>query len=272
MNKDEGNDFSITIITVTYNAQNHLRQAIESVLAQTYSSVEYIIIDGASTDDTLDIIRSYEDAIDHWMSEPDEGIYNAMNKGIALATGDIIGLVNADDVIYSNTLERVAAALSENPKAGFTMGSVELALENGTVIGVTSPLADDDLATRMWREMPCPHQGMYVKREIYETIGLYEEHYRLRADYDLLLRLLKADVPYVRLERPVGFFRLGGQSGGLRTWLETRRILAAYNRPKLPSYLSILSSVLKMILSKILPYLLFKKLKRLNRFSKQKLY
>ena len=262
----------ISIITVTYNAQTHIRQAIESVLGQTYPNVEYIIIDGASTDGTLDIIRSYQDAIDHWVSEPDEGIYNAMNKGIALATGDIIGLINADDVIYPNTLERVAAALSENPKAGFTMAPVELANEDGSVFGVASPLNEDELATRMWQEMPCPHQSMYVRREIYESLGLFDERYILSADYDFLLRLLKADIAFVRLEQPVGFFRSGGQSGGLSTWLETRRLLAAHGRPRLATDLSFLSSVLKMTLSEVLPHSLFKQLKRLNRRSKRKLY
>lgn len=86
MKTPKGDSLLISIITVTYNAQTHIRQAIESVLSQTYPNVEYIIIDGASTDGTLDIIRSYEDAIVHWISEPDEGIYNAMNKGISLAS------------------------------------------------------------------------------------------------------------------------------------------------------------------------------------------
>ncbi|WP_216643661.1 glycosyltransferase family 2 protein [Spiribacter salilacus] len=262
----------ISIITVTYNAQTHIREAIESVLSQTYPNVEYIIIDGVSTDGTLDIIRGYEDAIDHWISEPDEGIYNAMNKGISLASGDIIGLVNADDVIYPDTLERVAAALSENPTAGFTMAPVELAHEDGKVFGVASPLTDDELDTRMWKEMPCPHQGMYVKTEIYESLGLFDERYLLRADYDFLLRLLKADIPFVRLDQPVGFFRSGGQSGGLSTWLETRRLLASHGRPRLASDLSFLSSVLKMTLSEVLPNPLFKQLKRLNCRSKRKLY
>lgn len=262
----------VSIITVAYNAKSHIRQAIESVLAQTYPNVEYVIIDGASTDGTLDIIRTFEDGIDHWVSEPDEGIYNAMNKGIALATGDIIGLVNADDVIYPDTVKRVAAALSENPEAGFTMAPVELAHDEGTIFGVASPLADDELAVRMWKEIPCPHQGMYVRRELYQTLGSFDERYCLSADYDFLLRLLRADVPYVRLHQPVGFFRSGGQSGGLGTWLETRRLLIAHGRPRLASDLSFLLSVLKMSLSRFLPPQLFRQLKRLNSRSKRKLY
>lgn len=266
----EGPVFSI--ITVAYNAQSHIREAIESVLDQTYPNVEYIIIDGASTDGTLDIIRSYEDAIDHWVSEPDEGIYNAMNKGIALATGDIIGLINADDVIYPDTLARVAAALSEDPKAGFTMAPVELAHEDGTVFGIATPLTDGQLKERMWKEMPSPHQGVYIKKEIYEKLGPFNECYRLSADYDFLLRLMLQDVAFTRLEHPVGFFRAGGQSGGMATWVEKRQLLFAHGRSRLSVEWSFLLSIAKMIGANFLPHSILKAFNRLHRSSKRRLY
>lgn len=262
----------VSIITVSYNAEAHLSEAIESVLSQTFGNVEYIIVDGASNDRTLSIIRSYGDAITYWISEPDDGIYQAMNKGIALATGEIIGLVNADDVIYPDTLTRVVTVLKQNPDAGFTMAPVDLATENGTVFGVALPLTNNELPARKWREMPCPHQGVYVRNHIYQCLGGFREHYRLSADYDFLLRLLQKEIPFVRIDDPVGFFRLGGKSGGMRTWLEVRQLLVDYGRSRVGIEWRFMTSVLKMVTANILPHFLFKKVKKINRRSKRKLY
>ncbi|NJL11154.1 MAG: glycosyltransferase [Calothrix sp. SM1_7_51] len=98
----------MTIITVTYNAGEYLEQTIQSVISQTYDNLEYIILDGGSTDSTIDIIKKYENSIAYWCSEPDKGIYDAMNKGIAISRGDIIGLINAGDTYLPNILESLA--------------------------------------------------------------------------------------------------------------------------------------------------------------------
>ena len=97
----------VSIITVVYNGEKHIEQSIKSVLAQTYSNIEYIIIDGVSTDGTLDIVRKYEPKITQVISEKDTGIYNAMNKGLAMANGDVIAILNADDYYYPETIETV---------------------------------------------------------------------------------------------------------------------------------------------------------------------
>ncbi|TVR02186.1 MAG: glycosyltransferase, partial [Desulfovibrionales bacterium] len=106
----------ITVITVVLNGAKHLEETILSVLNQTYDNVEYIIIDGGSTDETLDIIRKYEHAIDYWVSEKDEGIYDAMNKGIKCATGEVVGIINADDYYHANSLESISKAFESSEK------------------------------------------------------------------------------------------------------------------------------------------------------------
>ena len=102
----------VSIITVVYNGEKHIEQTINSVLNQTYSNIEYIIIDGDSTDNTLNIIKKYEDKIAHFISEKDSGIYNAMNKGLALTKGEIISILNADDYYFENTLQQVVDIFS----------------------------------------------------------------------------------------------------------------------------------------------------------------
>ncbi|SIT67235.1 Glycosyl transferase family 2 [Ectothiorhodosinus mongolicus] len=262
----------ITVITVVFNGEQYLEETILSVIKQAYDNVEYIIIDGGSSDGTLDIIRKYEHAIDYWLSESDDGIYYAMNKGIRLALGDIIGLVNADDVIYLHTVENIAEALLAEHNAGFTMAPVELAYLDGKVFGIVKPLANYEIYERMWNEMPSPHQGVYVRINIYKNLGLFNEKYALSADYDYLLRLLLAHIKYACMDQPVGFFRSGGLSGGLQTWLETRELLSAYGRPRLEIEYGFISSIAKMIAARTLPDFLFKKLKKFNKKSKRNLY
>lgn len=262
----------VTVITVVFNGEKHLEETILSVINQIYDNVEYIIIDGGSTDRTLDIVRKYEHTIDYWISERDTGIYNAMNKGIHLATGGIIGLVNADDAIYPKTLANVVKALTEKSEVGFTIAPVELAHENGDVFGMTSPLADNEIVERMWGEMPSHHLGIFVKIDLYKKLGYFKEKYRLRADYEFLLRLLLSEIKYARLDQPVGFFRAGGQSGGLRTWLETRQLLSDYDRPRSEIEYGFVSSIAKMIAAHVLPNFLIKQLKKVNSKSKHKYY
>lgn len=178
----------VTVITVVLNGADHLEQTIRSVLDQSYGNIEYIIIDGGSTDATLDIVRKYEDRIDYWVSEPDRGIYDAMNKGIALACGELIGLLNADDYYVK---EGVASAITEYLRHGMP----------GIYFGHTY-LIQDDLGLRYpylartnhWKGMGFFHPAMFSHRQVYHDIGKYDLTYRLAADYDFILRALDHDV------------------------------------------------------------------------------
>lgn len=183
----------ISVITATYNSGRTISDTLESVLRQTYSDVELIVVDGASRDDTMDVVRRYEPRFGgrmHWTSEPDRGIYDAMNKGIARATGDVIGILNSDDFYTSDTvLERVAEAM-----AG---GDVD------AVYGDIHYVRDGDLrrcvryySSRPFRRwmmrlgfMPA-HPSFYCRREIYERCGTFDTTYRVAADFENLLRLI----------------------------------------------------------------------------------
>lgn len=183
----------ISVITATYNSGRTIGDTLESVLRQTYSDVELIVVDGASRDDTMDVVRRYEPRFGgrlRWTSEPDRGIYDAMNKGIARATGDVIGILNSDDFYTSDTvLERVAEAM-----AG---GDVD------AVYGDIHYVRDGDLrrcvryySSRPFRRwmmrlgfMPA-HPSFYCRREIYERCGTFDTTYRVAADFENLLRLI----------------------------------------------------------------------------------
>lgn len=206
----------ISVITATYNSGRTISDTLESVLRQTYSDVELIVVDGASRDDTMDVVRRYEPRFGgrlHWTSEPDRGIYDAMNKGIARATGDVIGILNSDDFYTSDTvLERVAEAM-----AG---GDVD------AVYGDIHYVRDGDLrrcvryySSRPFRRwmmrlgfMPA-HPSFYCRREVYERCGTFDTTYRVAADFENLLRLIYVNHIKTRY-LPVDFvtMRTGGAS------------------------------------------------------------
>lgn len=183
----------ISIITATFNSGGTVRDTLESVLRQTFRDIEYIIVDGASTDTTLDVVREYEPKFGgrlRWISEPDRGIYDAMNKGLAMATGDVVGILNSDDFFSSDeVLEHVADALSNS--------------EIDAVYGDIHFVGDDDLTKcvryysskrfRRWQMrmgfMPA-HPSFYCRRSVYERYGVFDASYRIAADFEQLLRLI----------------------------------------------------------------------------------
>jgi len=176
----------ITIITVCYNSAATLEKTILSVARQSHKNIEYIIIDGYSKDATLDIIKSHQDKITKWISEPDKGLYDAMNKGIALATGDIVGILNSDDTFYSNTvLEEIAAFHAKND-IDASVGNIMQHKEDGKVVRVYS--------SKYWNPeklkigfMP-PHPSIFFRRELFEKFGNYELDFKIGADYELITR------------------------------------------------------------------------------------
>ncbi len=173
----------ITVITVVYNGVNFIRQTIESVLHQQYDNVEYIIIDGGSTDGTLELIKSYEDAVDYWVSEPDNGIYDAMNKGIACSTGDYLLFLNARDELVTD-LSVVIKTLSE----GYVMayGKANMLRDDGTLSYIKGkPLKS---LGKLVRGTPLCHQAIFYRRD---AIGCYDTSYVIMADRVLTYELVK---------------------------------------------------------------------------------
>jgi glycosyltransferase involved in cell wall biosynthesis len=176
----------ISIITVCYNSAATLEKTILSVAGQTYSDIEYIIVDGNSKDGTLNIIRSHKDKITQWMSEPDKGLYDAMNKGITMATGDLIGILNSDDTFYSNTVLAEIAAFLANNTIDASVGNIMQHKEDGKVVRVYS--------SKYWTPkklkigfMP-PHPSIFFKRELFQKYGDYELGFKIGADYELITR------------------------------------------------------------------------------------
>ena len=181
----------ISIITVVRNNASTIKDTIDSVLKQTYSNVEYIVIDGSSTDGTIEIIQGYKKYIKKFISEKDKGVYDAMNKGINLATGDVIGLLNGDDVYFDETvLQNVANAFKKN--------------ESDCVYGDLYYVARNNLdeIVRYWKSSKFkkgsfargwhpPHPTFFLKKEVYSKYGLYDIEMKVSADFDLMLRLLE---------------------------------------------------------------------------------
>lgn len=176
----------ITIITVCYNSAATLEKTILSVAGQTYATIEYIIVDGNSKDRTLDIIKNHEDKIAQWISEPDKGLYDAMNKGIAMATGDVIGILNSDDTFNSNTVIEEIVAFHTKNTIDASVGNIMQHKEDGKIVRVYS--------SKYWSPeklkigfMP-PHPSIFFKRELFDRLGFYELDFIIGADYELITR------------------------------------------------------------------------------------
>lgn len=253
----------VSIITVVRNGERHLEAAIRSVLDQEYDNVEYILVDGASTDGTVGLVRRYEHAIDYWVSEPDAGIYEAMNKGIALATGDVIGILNADDQYGRGILSSVAQALAET-RADYTYGSVVRLDAGGREASITYPLPADQFERRCVAQGPFPHPSLFVRRGVYERIGGFDTGFRVAADRDFIARMIRSGHRGVRLQDVVAFMRSGGVSDGLPRWSESRRVARKHGVPLAPAYFAYLTSVAKIGLARALPRLIMKRLLRLK--------
>ena len=180
----------ISIITITYNSAKTLQRALESVQSQTYKDIEHIIVDGASDDGTMEIIRAY--ATGHknvrWVSEKDDGIYNALNKGIRMATGDVIGFLHSDDVLNSSdSIEQIANAFAHS-KADVVYGDLQYCRGEKIVRRWKSNAFNPCALKYGW--MP-PHPTVYVRREVYQQVGEYDEWFSIAADYDMMLRIFK---------------------------------------------------------------------------------
>jgi len=200
----------ITVVTVVYNGEQFLEETIQSVISQTYDNVEYIIIDGGSTDSTLDIIKKYKHAIDYWLSEKDKGIYDAMNKGICCATGHFIGLLNADDLMYEESLVLYANEICLN-RYDYLYSSVDLTSLSGEKYGVFRPIKSP-LLFGVLRQMPFAHQSLYLRQSLYKKIGLYKLRYKISADFDFLYSVLSLNLNNKDIGVSVGAFREGGES------------------------------------------------------------
>lgn len=239
----------VSIITVVYNGGKTLEQCIRSVLAQTYKNIEYIIIDGGSHDNTLQIVNIYDADIEYWVSEQDRGIYDAMNKGLQLASGDYIGMLNSDDWLEPNAIDMLLKAF--RPGIDFVYGDVFIADDDGRIVSLKT--VEEPILGALPYRMPFPHQTFYVRREVIEVVRGYETHYRLSADLELVCRVVRLGFIGAYAGGPIATFRSGGVSGGIKTFLETRAIATKYGMNYFVSWFRVAESLLKVLVVSILP-------------------
>lgn len=203
----------VTIITSCYNREQTIRGCIESVLSQDYPDIEYIVVDGASKDNSLSIINEYKDKISKIISEPDHGMYEAINKGIRVAMGDVIGLVHSDDFLFSNQTVSHIVQRFEETHADFLYGDGLFVNPENTDKVVRNWIGG---TYRLWKVrhgwLPL-HPTCYIRREVMERKGLYNESYKIAADSDFLFRyLLGGELSVTYLKEYIVRMRMGGLS------------------------------------------------------------
>lgn len=242
----------MSIITISYNSFQTIRDTIDSVLLQDYDDIEYIVIDGNSSDGTQDIVKSYGEKITKFVSEKDNGIYDAMNKGISLASGDIIGILNSDDLYpVSDVISRVIQSFRDDV-VDSVYGDIEYVDRDNI-----------NKVQRVWRSrsfykknffkgwMP-PHPAFFVKREVYEKYGKFRTDMNISADYEIMLRFLfKNNISSKYIHKTMVRMRLGGISNiNLKNvWKANKEVLRAWrvNGLRIPYYIFFLKPLSKLL-------------------------
>ena len=204
----------ISIITVCRNAEHCIEATIQSVLSQTYTNIEYIIIDGASTDGTMNVVNKYRDRINKIISEPDKGIYDAMNKGIALATGDVIYFLNADDKIFDSlVIQEILDFFILNRVVDIVYGKARyfnIPQKISLTFSIKNPQRNS-LRNLIFEER-IPQQCYFVRKKSFEIVGNFDKNYAVAADYEWLFRAMNSKIKFYFLDRFVISFSLGGIS------------------------------------------------------------
>jgi len=235
----------ISIITVCYNSSLYIRTAIESVIIQDYSDIEYIVIDGSSTDNTISIVSEYKDRIAHFVSEPDKGIYDAMNKGIALASGDVIGILNSDDFYPNNrVILDVVNCFRATPDVDIVLGNVDFV----SAKDLTKPLRYySSFKFSPWKMrfgfMPA-HPAAFIKKTTYDQAGQYKLGYKIGADFDMFVRMLWVyKLPFSKINKSFVRMRIGGVSNSSfkSYWVITSEILRSLKENKIYSNIFLVS-------------------------------
>lgn len=248
----------VSIITSCYNREATIQSAIESVLTQDYPNIEYIIVDGASKDNSMAIINRYADRVSTIISEPDRGMYEAINKGIRAATGDIIGLLHSDDFFYAaDTISRMVAEF-EKTQADFIYGNglfVDAEDASQIVRNWISGTYTKAKVRRGWLPL---HPTVYIRRECFSKWGLYDESFKIAADSDFLVRYLyETDLKVAYLNEYIVRMRMGGLSTDRKRmkqkWGEDMRLYRAHGfNPYWALSLKIASKVPQFIQAKFM--------------------
>jgi glycosyltransferase involved in cell wall biosynthesis len=256
----------VSIVTVSLNRAATIARTVDSVLGQGWRPLEYIVIDGGSSDGTVAILKGYGTRIDHWQSEPDRGISDAFNKGLARATGALIGLVNADDWLGPEQIAAAVAAL-ERSGADFVFG--DLLYHDAAGRALYRVRGDPDYAARIDRGMPdINHPTVLAWREVYQRVGGFDPAWRIAMDYDWLLRAHRAGFRGVYEPQLVGHMTLAGASDRRyrAAFAEVRRIAIRHGQPPLAAWAwygyRLLKGGSRRLLEQLLPAGLHQRLRR----------
>jgi glycosyltransferase involved in cell wall biosynthesis len=215
----------VSIITVVFNGQETIERCIQSVINQSYKNIEFVIVDGDSTDGTVSILEKFSQSLDYFISQPDEGIYDAMNKGLALLSGDFVLILNSDDWYEKTAVEElVTQAVHSN--ADVVHADAYKVNGSGHVYGRLNGWLHDGLYTH---RMPIRHETMLVKKSIYQKFGHYDQSYRIIADYEFLIRLHLGGCSFSHIPRALLFFSMSGVSNTekAQVMLERKRLFKA---------------------------------------------
>ena len=227
----------ISIITVVYNNDKTIEVAIKSVLSQSYSNIDYVIIDGGSSDKTVTIINEYKEQLGYFISEKDKGIYDAMNKGIYAAKGDVIGILNSDDLYQdTNVIETVMNQFNQNPSIDVVYGDL-VYVKSDNVNKVVRNWKSNSYYNRFFENgnVP-PHPSLFVKKSVYEKAGLFNLDFKLAADYEFMLRIFKKhNFNSKYINRVIVKMRLGGATNQSFSNIKKQNIeiLKAWNHNEL---------------------------------------
>lgn len=232
----------ISVITVVLNRVNYIEQTILSVVNQTYKNIEYIIIDGGSTDGTIEIIKKYEDRIDYWISEKDEGMYYALNKGIKLAKGELIGICHSDDYYYSNDVLESLAKLHKIAEADVYHGDAVCLMDTSGEKKMINIFSNADLVMKTHNSIV--HPTTFISKEAFNRFGLYETKYKSASDYELMVRLKKNGCKFHHIGKVVSCIRVNVEgrisnncNGHLEVYSIQKQYKTGYHNRYLITYL-----------------------------------
>jgi glycosyltransferase involved in cell wall biosynthesis len=235
----------ISVITVSFNSANTIENTIQSVLSQNYPDLEYILIDGGSTDGTIDIIKKYEDKIAYWISEPDKGISDAFNKGIRQATGDLICIINSDDALLPNVLNEISKQI--NVDTDVIYGNMYIYRKKYNTEKLHH--SQDNLNFSKGHFYGLSHPASLIRKRAYDKYGLYDVSLKYCMDKEIFLRMYEKGAKFQRIDLPIARYADGGASGVKnyhKVVLESTKISIRYGSPLLIAYYRIVRNILQI--------------------------
>ena len=222
----------ISVITVSLNSVNTIGATIQSVINQNYNNLEYIVIDGGSTDGTVDIIKKYQDKINYWVSEKDQGISDAFNKGIRHSTGELICIINSDDILFPNVLNIIAEQIKED--TDIIYGNLALYRKELKIEKIH--LSRDNLDFSKGNFYGLTHPATLIRKRTYEQYGLYDVALKFVMDKELFLRMYNNSAKFQRINLTIARYATGGASGSQnyhKVAIESRKVSVKYGMPSM---------------------------------------